>query len=250
MNEPRKPVERSFPMKLAGYYLARCGIKRPNKPASPPAALEVNSWNEAYDIFYESMGDGRPILQFRNSLKNSRDPFDIFFENNRIGWKGKNQQNPSISIELKRIHEEWEKRSDKELENCIFNLLNKTDSFDIEPKTEHEAKTEGGERVFVSTKRERHPKLRKEALRLHGYTCMGCNFNFEEFYGELGKGFIEVHHIVPLSEAGIRKTNPETDLIVLCANCHRIVHRKNGICLSLSELKWHIMNQALKEMFL
>ncbi len=103
-----------------------------------------------------------------------------------------------------------------------------------------EARTEGGEKVFVSRRRERDPKLRVEALLLHGFDCMACGFNFGEYYGEIGKDFIEVHHVVPLSESGRTETNPATDLIVLCSNCHRIIHRQHGTCLSLDELRRHI----------
>lgn len=67
---------------------------------------------------------------------------------------------------------------------------------------------------------------------------MACGFNFEEAYGELGRGFIEFHHIVPISELeqetiiDLRK-----DLVCLNANCHRMVHRKHNSNLSLNELK-------------
>ena len=244
MNNPRQP--RSPHMKLAGYYLARCGARQQNKPANPPTALEVNSWKEAYDIFYDAMGDGRSPSKFRNSLATFRNACDILFENGRRGWKGANQLVPRPLAPVKTIHKEWESRPDKELENYIFTLLSesRTDSFDAEPDEEYETRTEGGQRVVVSTKSERDPELRKQAIRIHGYSCMSCSFNFEEFYGEIGKGFIEVHHIVPLSKAGKRETNPETDLIVLCANCHRMVHRQKRICLSLTELKNHIQDQG------
>lgn len=56
--------------------------------------------------------------------------------------------------------------------------------------------------------------------------CEACTFDFSETYGALGEGFIECHHITPLSEAptaGV-KTRPE-DLALLCANCHRMIHR-------------------------
>lgn len=101
-------------------------------------------------------------------------------------------------------------------------------------------RTEGGKRVFISVKRERNPLLRKDALAIHGYDCMACGFNFEEHYGEIGKNFIEVHHVVSLAKAGKTETNPETDLVVLCANCHRMVHRRREICLSMQEIREHI----------
>ncbi|UGT63779.1 HNH endonuclease [Nocardia asteroides] len=55
--------------------------------------------------------------------------------------------------------------------------------------------------------------------------CEVCEFNFAESYGEHGSGYIECHHIVPLHASGETKTKP-SDLILLCANCHRMIHRR------------------------
>ena len=100
-------------------------------------------------------------------------------------------------------------------------------------------RTEGGIKVRISKTIERSPKLRQEALHIHGYKCQVCHFDFELTYGKWGKEFAEVHHVKPLSElkGESRETNAKTDLAVLCANCHRMVHRKKGITLSLDELK-------------
>ena len=99
--------------------------------------------------------------------------------------------------------------------------------------------TEGKKRVIISTKIERDKKLREEAIKIFGYNCAVCNFNFEEKYGAWGHNFVEVHHIQPLSELNgeERELNPLRDLIVLCANCHRMVHRKKGTTLTAEELK-------------
>jgi len=69
---------------------------------------------------------------------------------------------------------------------------------------------------------------------------MACNFNFEKTYGEIGKGYIHVHHIKPISESGETIVNPATDLVVLCANCHSIIHRQRSKTLTLVELKAQI----------
>jgi 5-methylcytosine-specific restriction protein A len=55
--------------------------------------------------------------------------------------------------------------------------------------------------------------------------CELCNFDFEEKYGEVGKGFIECHHIKPLHEFENEKTTKLDDLILVCSNCHRMLHR-------------------------
>jgi predicted HNH restriction endonuclease len=55
----------------------------------------------------------------------------------------------------------------------------------------------------------------------------GCGFNFEVVYGELGSGFAEVHHLAPLGERGQPVSTTLADLAVVCANCHRMIHRNN-----------------------
>ena len=60
--------------------------------------------------------------------------------------------------------------------------------------------------------------------------------SFEEVYGEVGRGFIEVHHIVPISErGGDYIVDPIRDLIPLCSNCHAMIHRL-GITLEKLEV--------------
>ena len=73
---------------------------------------------------------------------------------------------------------------------------------------------------------ERNPWLRAAAIAIHGVTCQACGFSFHAVYGAQGEGFIEVHHLRPLSEQnGEASVNPRTDMAVLCANCHRMIHR-------------------------
>ena len=85
---------------------------------------------------------------------------------------------------------------------------------------------------------ERDPRIRAQSIQIHGTTCMICGFNFEEIYGEHGKGFIEVHHLKPLSsqEAPVI-VNPRTDMAVVCSNCHRMIHRRKGNVLTLDALR-------------
>ncbi len=97
--------------------------------------------------------------------------------------------------------------------------------------------TEGKKKVRYSSYYERNPLLRQKALEIHGLNCAVCNFNFEKVYGELGKGFVHVHHNKPISEVGETTIDPQTDMSVLCPNCHAMVHRKQGHTLSVSELK-------------
>lgn len=96
---------------------------------------------------------------------------------------------------------------------------------------------EGGKTARLVAFYERNPELRAAAIKLHGTTCRACGFNFAHAYGERGKDYIEVHHLVPISTYVEPKSiSPNRDLTVLCSNCHRMVHRKKEKPLSLGEL--------------
>jgi 5-methylcytosine-specific restriction enzyme A len=105
--------------------------------------------------------------------------------------------------------------------------------------------TEGGKKKVYTTVYERNPKLREQAIRIHGYTCMCCKFNFKETYGEWGEGYIHVHHLQPISTTEEKQlVNPKTDLVVVCANCHSMIHRRKDKLLSPDELR-QIISKAL-----
>ena len=74
---------------------------------------------------------------------------------------------------------------------------------------------------------ERNPRARAACIKKHGCRCSICGFDFESRYGEYGKGYIQVHHLVPLSTLTEQYVvDPVKDLIPVCANCHAIIHRK------------------------
>lgn len=75
---------------------------------------------------------------------------------------------------------------------------------------------------------ERDPHARRAAIEHHGAFCQVCGFDFAKSYGDLGSGFIEVHHVVPLSQVGSGySVDPTSDLLPLCSNCHSMIHREN-----------------------
>ncbi len=75
---------------------------------------------------------------------------------------------------------------------------------------------------------ERNRTAVRYAKKFHGYRCQACDLNFSERYGMIGKDFIEAHHLRPISdleESVAVKYDVATDFAVLCANCHRMIHR-------------------------
>ncbi len=89
-------------------------------------------------------------------------------------------------------------------------------------------KLEGRKYADTVTRYERDRGNRKDCIAHYGYVCQVCGLNFERAYGELGKAFIEVHHLHPVSQ-GERPVNPIEDLIPLCSNCHSMIHRQEDV---------------------
>lgn len=123
------------------------------------------------------------------------------------------------------------------LEDITYNANDQAD----EESSVVELGYEGKPILRLHQSRERDPKIVKQKKDLilneaGKLECEICSMNFEEIYGELGRGFAECHHKAPLS---LRDKNEETslhDLAIVCANCHRMLHRKRP-WLSLDELK-------------
>ena len=97
---------------------------------------------------------------------------------------------------------------------------------DAEADGEQEQRFREGEyRTFALGRRERDRGARQACIAAHGTRCAACGISFLEQYGEVGRDFIEVHHLDPLAEAdGERDVDPVRDLVPVCPNCHRMMH--------------------------
>ena len=86
---------------------------------------------------------------------------------------------------------------------------------------------EGKSKDIIQTRYERNPQARKTCLKHYGYSCKICDFSFESFFGEVGIGFIHIHHINPIADIGKEyEIDPKTDLIPVCPNCHAMIHAR------------------------
>lgn len=96
--------------------------------------------------------------------------------------------------------------------------------------------------VKTKTRSRKLITIAKEHYSVNGKIyCVACNFGFEDFYGEVGKGYIEIHHLEPIFA---REDNFEQSIVKalskvspVCANCHRMVHRKRDQLLSIPSLQ-------------
>lgn len=99
---------------------------------------------------------------------------------------------------------------------------------------------EGASKLVSVNTYERNSEARAKCIEFHGYKCAVCSFDFEKFYGSIGKNYIHVHHVVPLSEIKKEyKLDPIKELIPVCPNCHAIIHRTQP-ALTVEQLRNHL----------
>jgi 5-methylcytosine-specific restriction protein A len=85
---------------------------------------------------------------------------------------------------------------------------------------------EGRLLTIIHCRRERDPKLRRKLLDsrvMQGLACDACGLTRPDLPVDLQEALFEAHHVLPLA-SGQRVTRL-SDLAVLCACCHRAVHR-------------------------
>lgn len=100
--------------------------------------------------------------------------------------------------------------------------------------------SEGGVIMRLHRRYERDPKLVKKKIQaataIGQLSCEVCSFDFSKAFGDLGAGYIEVHHLKPVHTLGKKGRTKLEELALLCSNCHRMAHRKRTP-LTLEELR-------------
>lgn len=86
---------------------------------------------------------------------------------------------------------------------------------------------EGAVRQVSVNAYERDPKARQKCIDCYGSSCSVCDFDFGRTFGQLGQGFIHVHHLRPIAEIAAKyEVDPVKDLRLVCPNCHAMIHRR------------------------
>lgn len=137
------------------------------------------------------------------------------------------------------------RRTAKAIKQNYQSLLLSSDSESDEP--EDEEYPEGKVLFQLHKLRERNATLvKKKKQRTLEKTgrleCEVCGFDFQKVYGDIGYGFAECHHVLPVSSLPPAYQTKLSDLAIVCANCHRMLH-KGRACLSIADLK-QLVQQA------
>ncbi|CAN7595211.1 HNH endonuclease [Variovorax paradoxus] len=97
---------------------------------------------------------------------------------------------------------------------------------------------EGEGKQVVVNAYERDQGARRACIARYGPVCQACDLDFESVYGDIGRDFIHVHHLVALASGGgvARRVDGVRDLRPVCPNCHAMLHRTEPSC-SIGELR-------------
>lgn len=127
---------------------------------------------------------------------------------------------------------------DKPVSNSQY--TDNTDELIILPEKKQRYQ-EGAVKKSSVNRYERDDTARQACIDHYGAVCQACGMDFHKQYGDLGKGFIHVHHITPLHTIQESyEVDPIKDLVPVCPNCHAMIHRIKDTTLSVDELKQRI----------
>lgn len=186
-------VPRDF-KKFFGLYELSYGqqvsIKLINKDKSFDAHFQMDKPLERMRLFWRS--------DFSDLLKETLPHWYRSFSEN-------------LNFESERPRMRFLKISDSEFQIEFIDPYQISADIDSEDAEEPTPRAEGAAKYSYSIRYERDSVNRRRAIEIHGCKCVICGFDFERVYGELGKGFIEIHHTKPLSgiEDGV-VVDPET----------------------------------------
>lgn len=114
------------------------------------------------------------------------------------------------------------------IEELIANLVSRAQFNYPEEVVEPCRLPEGAVTTIKVNSYERNSKARSICIKRHGACCAVCKISFKQYYGELGRDYIHVHHLKPLSvERKEHHVDPVEDLRPICPNCHAMLHKKN-----------------------
>lgn len=198
-------------------------------------------FNPPTSSYYTKRGEARPIMiLFNNRVFEAEYRYE--------GQEDKIVQLQSIRFkkelkdEFKKVFPEPQGRFfiqyGRDLNHFVFTIEPLIISNESDDDLEEEY-SEGNEVFRLHRIRERKPEVVRKAkdrfFKKHGRLfCEACSFDFYKTYGERGARYIEGHHTKFISEMAQGEKTKVEDIVLLCSNCHRMIHTKP--MLSVDEL--------------
>lgn len=217
--------------------------------------FETMTVQEAWDSYKEGNGDrsyedfiARMEGMFKVDLQNEKigciilSNFKVFHQPVLLSEIGVEFQNSIVSGKSIGLYDA-DKLNSSGLKTRVEIVKELQEVYKVGLTEDDESFPEGKQVLKQHLVRERNPKLIARAKELykqkHGkLKCEVCHFDFEKEYGKIGADYIEGHHTKPVSEMLHNEETKVEDIAMVCANCHRMLHRRRP-WLTLNEL--HIL---------
>ncbi|MBL8099922.1 MAG: HNH endonuclease [Anaerolineales bacterium] len=174
------------------------------------------------DGYFDTIRRSNEVFPIENLVNNEK--------YKKVYWTPQASGINIIDEVAKELEKDWAKFLNQP---ALHHEIKYADDIDISKKY-----YEGVLKQVKVNKFERSPGARAVCLNKHGAICSVCGFDFAKRYGEIGEGYIHVHHLKPLSE--IRKgykLNPVNDLRPVCPNCHAMIHQRKPKPYTIEEMK-------------
>ena len=217
-------ISRSREMWTVALYMSRFsnGANSDSSPL-PPARLSVDTWNEAYAVFYRSIAEGRSVASFGRSLKNARDLFDGHITGSgRTGWRQENEARtpqPLTSL-AQEVFELWGESPEPVLWSHIRQLASGSirwvpefSSDDADDEFTEPVDDDPSARAIRAVRLRRGQyALRERLMQLYGRACAISGWKPEDV--------LEAAHIEPHSVGG---HNSADNGLLLRADLHTLM---------------------------
>lgn len=157
------------------------------------------------------------------------EPIDDFLDNHIIKVKWIVKFIDLINVPIKKGFVQWTvHKLEQETFDEIINFVEIDHEKSIEnlpAEAEDLEVIEGRKEYHEVLWRSRNHKIIDEKKSGSDYTCEICKFNFRDKYGKIGENYIVVHHLNPVGQREDATSTKLEDLILVCDNCHRMLHR-------------------------
>lgn len=217
-------LEQNIKLSVIAYYLSKFDM-------NAVAALGYSNRTSAIRDISGKVGNGN------NYLKQRRDEFDVLTESHRRGYA--NREPVRSVLEL---HEELKNISFDDFTNIVLEFINplgrlmedyaqeKVDEIDANlSDSEIEAiinAKDSTSKILLRKNEQKvrvyNPSITENLKRLYQYRCQICGYSAQEYDVHIA----EAHHILSFSEC---QNNNSDNIIILCPNHHRIIHRANPV---------------------
>jgi hypothetical protein len=141
--------------------------------------------------------------------------------------------------EIKRAYINQNPKLKKELDELLGNVEPHVnlDRSGPDKSSAGDSDIEGLRSEYRAIKSKRSRRLRNKAFYLAKGICAVCRRDFSTLLGGRGKRVLQVHHREQLSARYSPAVTKLTDLVVVCANCHLLLHLDCGKAMHVDQLR-------------